>query len=181
MRLRSALAAAALGAAIAAGPALAQDSAMPDTGAVQQLLDERRLIAITDAIDSAVDNKDWTATRAYFADDLRVSLPGGAADQPMRADELVGGWEANLYPEKTSFHLRGNHAVEIQGDTALVRSAGYAWNKLDGFEGGDLWEVWGHYEHRFERRGGDWKVTGFGFRPVHQRGNAAIPGYRPGG
>jgi hypothetical protein len=175
--LRAALA---LTVALVGCSAKAQDKPMPDSSAVEQLLDERRLIEIADAIDRAVDAKDWAATRAYFADSIRVTFPG-SENAPVKADELVGTWQANLYAEKASFHLRGNHAVEITGDTAIVRSTGYAWNKLDGFEGGDLWEVWGNYEHGFQRADGDWKVTSFAFQPVHQRGNAAIPGFRPGG
>jgi hypothetical protein len=98
----------------------------------------------------------------------------------MPSAELVSAWEKNLYPGKASFHLRGNHRVTVDGETATVISTGYAWNKVEGLEAGDLWEVWGNYEHGFERRGGDWKVTSFEFAPVHQRGNLDIPTYQPG-
>ena len=152
---------------------------MPDAAALERVVTERRLIEIADAIDRAVDDKDWGRARSYFADELRVSLPG-AEPRAMPADDLVGAWEANLYDGKASFHLRGNHLVTLDGDAASVRSSGYAWNRVEGLEGGDLWEVWGHYEHRFERRDGEWIVTGFAFQPTYQRGNTAIPTYRPG-
>jgi hypothetical protein len=157
----------------------AQDSNVVGVEAIGRLADERRLIEIADLIDRAVDAKDWGLTRSYFADEIRVVLPG-AEPATIPADDLVGAWQRNLYPEKTSFHLRGNHTVSLQGDSATVLSTGYAWNKLPGFEGGDLWEVWGNYEHGFERRGGAWKVTSFAFQPVHERGNSRIPGYLPG-
>jgi hypothetical protein len=152
---------------------------MPDAAAVERLLDERRLIEIADAIDRAVDLKDWALTRSYFSETIRVSLPGSEPTSMPSAD-LVGAWEKNLYAGKASFHLRGNHLVTIDGDTAKVVSTGYAWNKVEGLEGGDLWEVWGQYEHGFERAVGGWKVTTFAFSPVHQRGNMAIPTYQPG-
>jgi hypothetical protein len=127
---------------------------MPDAAALERVVAEWRLMAVTDAIDRAVDDKDWDEVRSFFADELLVSLPG-AEPGAMSADDLVGAFQANLYEEKASFHLRGNHLVTIDGDSAIVRSSGYAWNRVEGLEGGDLWEVWDHYEHRFERRDGD--------------------------
>jgi hypothetical protein len=114
----------------------AQEPTMSDAKAVAGLLDERKLIEIADAIDRAVDAKDWALTRSYFAEEIRVSLPGS---QPttMPSAELVGAWEKNLYAEKPSFHLRGNHLVTIEGDTAKLVSSGYAWNKVEGLEDGD--------------------------------------------
>ena len=180
MTLRSHLFGLGLGAALALAAPFASAQEQPMHNAeIERMVAERRLIEIADAIDRAVDAKEWALTRSFFAEDIRVTFPG-AENAPMRADELVGTWQTNLYSEKSSFHLRGNHMVEIEGDTAIVRSTGYAWNKLDGFEGGDLWEVWGNYEHGFARLNGDWKVTSFAFAPVHQRGNSAIPGHRPG-
>ena len=157
-------------------------SSVVSTGAGAQETDlalEHRLIALTDAIDAAVDRKDWAQVRGYFADRIEVSLPGQDT-RSMASEELVSIWEANLYPEKTSFHLRGNHLVSVAAASATVHSHGYAWNRLEGLDGGDLWEIWGVYEHGFTRRDGRWRVSRFAFRATHQRGNERIPGYRPG-
>jgi ketosteroid isomerase-like protein len=138
---------------------------------------ERDLIALADGLDSAVDAKDWARVRSFFAERITFAFAGTASE--MLADELVGTWRANLFAEKTSLHLRGNHLVEVEGDTATLRSVAYAWNKLPDIEGGDLWEVWGDYVYRYARTERGWKITSFAFSPKHSRGNARIPGYRP--
>jgi ketosteroid isomerase-like protein len=155
-------------------PAAAAEADVP--AIVQTLADERALIRLADGLDIAVDAKDWTAARAAFADDIAFAF--GAPDAPltaMRADDLVALWRQNLHPAKTSFHLRGNHMVTVDGDTATMRSHGYAWNRLPGLEGGDLWEVWGVYTYAFARQDGEWRITAFRFTPLHDRGNAAVP------
>ncbi len=150
------------------------------TPAVEVQDDRARLIDIANALDVAVDAKDWGAARSYFADDVTVDFTSLAGGEPatIPADDLIGGWRANLFAEKTSFHLRGNHVVAIDGDGASMVSHGYAWNKYDALadDGGALWEVWGVYEYDFARLGGDWKITAFTFTATHQRGNAAVPG-----
>ena len=139
---------------------------------VQRLADEAALIRITNAIDVAVDRKDWAAARAFFAPELRAdftSLVGGAP-AVIPADELIAGWAANLKGSKTSLHLRTNHLVTLSGDRATVTSNGYAWNRMEG-NGDPLWEVWGTYVHTLVRTPEGWKVDGFTFVKTHERGN----------
>lgn len=130
------------------------------------------LIRIADGIDRATDARDWTTARAFFADRLRAdftSLSGQPAAE-MASDDLIAGWAANLRGAKTSFHLRGNHQVTIDGDKAKMVSAGYAWNRMEG-NGDPLWEVWGTYGHSFVRTEGGWRVDGMSLTVAHQRGN----------
>lgn len=148
--------------------------------AVAQTADDHlAIVATADALDTAVDAKDWDGARALFTDDIVVTLPGvPATSQP--ADDLIGQWSTYLYPEKTSFHLRGNHLVTFHSPTsATLKSKGYAWNHLPDFDGGALWEVWGDYVYDVEKTDGTWKLTSFAFSPVHQRGNPAVPAHLP--
>ena len=147
---------------------------------LQNLLDERTLVRIADGIDDAVDAKDWARARAFFADRVAVDFSSLGAGPPktIPADDLIGGWAANLKGSKTSLHLRTNHLVTVTGDRAVMTSHGYAWNRLEG-NGDPLWEVWGLYEHRFTRTGAGWTVDGFTVRMTHERGNMwvkATPG-----
>jgi ketosteroid isomerase-like protein len=148
---------------------------------LQTLIDEREVTRIPAEIEIAVDRKDWPAARAHFADQVRVdftSLTGGTP-AIVPADALIGGWSANLKGSKESLHIRGREQVSITGDTALVRSNGYAWNRMPGGPDGDLWEVWGHYTHTLTRTASGWKVTGFTFEMTHERGSMwvkATPG-----
>jgi len=139
---------------------------------MQTLLDQMDSIRVTNEIDTAVDNKDWKKARSFFADDIKAdfsSLTGQPA-AAMKADDLIKTWAANLGPKKTSFHLRGNHLVSVEGDKATVSSHAYAWNRMEG-NGDPLWEVWGNYVHELARTPGGWKVTAFTFVKTAERGN----------
>ena len=145
----------------------------------ETVADVAEMTRIADAIDAAVDAKDWAAARGYFADEIDVDFTGlvGGESATIPADALIDGWSANLTAEKPSFHLRGNHAVTLDGDDrATMTSVAYAWNRMErGAEaanGGDpMWEVWGTYVHGFARTESGWEVTSMSFAPTAQRGN----------
>ncbi|MEO1723526.1 MAG: nuclear transport factor 2 family protein [Pseudomonadota bacterium] len=166
-------------ATLLAAPALAQ-SGDPVTSATTT--DIAEMTRIADAIDAAVDAKDWPLARSYFADTIDVDFSAlvGGAPVTIPADALIDGWSTNLTAEKTSFHLRGNHRVTFDGaDAATMHSHGYAWNRMeagaDPANGGEaLWEVWGTYTHGFARSGDGWAVTSMTFVPTAQRGNTWV-------
>ena len=91
---------------------------------------------------------------------------GNYSEQDIKeAARAFTGWSSNLTEEKQSFHLRGNHRILFDGsDAATLHSHGYAWNRmergaLEENGGNPLWEVWGTYEHGFERTAEGWKVN----------------------
>jgi hypothetical protein len=133
------------------------------------------LTRIADAIDRAVDAKDWPRARAFFADRIRVDFQSLSGQPPaeIASDDLIKGWSANLTAAKTSFHMRTNHMVTIDGDRARMTSAGYAWNRMEG-NGEPLWEVWGSYTHDFARTPQGWRVTGMKLEVAHQRGSSWV-------
>jgi hypothetical protein len=168
---------------IAATPALAEAPLMagqPITA--ETLADQAEMVRIADAIDAAVDAKDWPLARTMFTDTITVDFTSLIGGEPatMPADGLIQGWSANLTAEKTSFHLRGNHRVTMTGpDSAVMLSHGYAWNRMERGalpkNGGEaLWEVWGTYEHVFQRKNGLWKVSGMTFTATAERGNVFV-------
>lgn len=139
---------------VAPAPAGSGDAVTIDNHA-----DVAEMIRIADAIDAAVDMKDWAGVRALFAETIEVDVSAlvGGAPAMIPADALIDGWAANLTAEKTSFRLRGNHRVVFNvSASATMQSRGYAWNRLeagvDPANGGEaLWEVWGSYTHGFAR------------------------------
>jgi hypothetical protein len=149
---------------------------------VRHLLDLEDIRVVVDGIDSAVDAKDWARCRAYFTHEIRVdfaALGGGPAGR-MPADDLVESWRRNLFAEKASFHMRGNHLIEVGEGTATVRSQGYAFNRLDRPLGGDLWEVWATYAHELVRSAQGWRCSAIGISAVrHTRGNEMVRMYQP--
>ena len=140
------------------------------------------MIRIADALDAAVDAKDWKLARSFFTDTVDVdftSLVGGAP-ATIPADTLISGWSSNLTAEKTSFHLRGNHRVSFHTDgSATMLSHGYAWNRMERGampeNGGEaLWEVWGTYVHGFVETDAGWKIAAMTFNATAERGNIFV-------
>jgi hypothetical protein len=100
----------------------------------ETLVDQVELIRIADAIDAAVDAKDWDLARSLFTDEIEVDFTSLTGGEPatIPADALIAGWRSNLTAEKTSFHLRGNHRITFEGpDAATMLSHGHAWNRLE--------------------------------------------------
>ena len=90
--------------------------------------DEPTIRAVVDSIDDTSDRKEWEACRELFADSVHIdfgSLTGGAPSS-LPADVLIAGWRENLHEAKRTFHLRSHHRIEIDGDSAVCVSHGYA-------------------------------------------------------
>ncbi|MEM7753008.1 MAG: nuclear transport factor 2 family protein [Pseudomonadota bacterium] len=155
---------------------------------VETLIAQAEMVRIADAIDAAVDAKDWHLARSFFTQTVDVDFTSLIGGEPatISADALIAGWSSNLTAEKTSFHLRGNHRVAFDADgTATMQSHGYAWNQMERGalpeNGGEaLWEVWGTYVHGFVKTDEGWKVDAMTFIATAERGNAFVRN-TPGG
>ena len=153
-----------------------------DTITAETMVDVAEMTRIADAIDSAVDAKDWALARSYFTDEITVDFSSLVGGEPttIPADGLIAGWSGNLTAEKKSFHLRGNHRVTFEdANNATMLSHGYAWNRmergmLEENGGNPLWEVWGTYEHGFARTDEGWKVDFMAFYATAERGSAFV-------
>jgi hypothetical protein len=144
---------------------------------------EWQIMTVIDAIDNAVDAKDWAQARSYFTDIIYVDFSslGGGKPAEIQADDLIAAWQTNLYAGKQSFHLRGSHAISINGETATDYSKGYAINTIDEGPVTGIWEIWANYSYTLVRAGDDWKVTGMSVYKVQTRGDDRIRAYVPGG
>ena len=166
--------------ALVSTPAIADVAGDPVT--VETLLDRAEMVRIADALDAAVDAKDWTTARSFITDEITVDFTSLVGGEPatIPADGLIAGWSANLTEDKTSFHLRGNHRITFAGpDAAVIHSHGYAWNHMEAGalpeNGGDpLWEVWGNYTHDFARTDDGWRITGMVFEATAERGSTFV-------
>ena len=169
--------------AITAPATFAQTNTMRgDVITAETVVDVAEITRIADAIDSAVDAKDWALARSYFTDEIKVDFSSLVGGEPatIPADGLIAGWSGNLTAEKKSFHIRGNHRVSFDGaDSATMLSHGYAWNRmergaLEKNGGNPLWEVWGTYELRFIRTEDGWKVNFMAFYANAERGSEFV-------
>jgi quinohemoprotein ethanol dehydrogenase len=148
----------------------------------QELLDREELRSLLDRMDNAIDAKDWAKARTFFADEVVLDAtslhPGESAS--LKADEMIADWARILFEGKTSFHMRYNHDITVDGDTAKVSSKSHSFNVYNTGTGGDMWEVWGIYHHTLRREKDGWKVTGLNYEFVHARGNEKAHEYVPG-
>ncbi|MEM8795352.1 MAG: nuclear transport factor 2 family protein [Pseudomonadota bacterium] len=148
----------------------------------ETLVDQAEIVRIADALDAAVDAKDWNLSRSLFTETIDVDFTSLVGGEPasIPADALIQGWSSNLTAEKTSFHLRGNHRVTFTGaNSATMLSHGYAWNRmergaLEENGGNALWEVWGTYVHNFVRTEDGWKISSMTFTATAERGNPFV-------
>ena len=168
-----------IGAAALLATGIAQTAFADQPVTAETLVDRAEMVRIADAIDAAVDAKDWPRARSYFTETIDVDFTSLVGGEPatIPADGLISGWSANLTAEKASFHLRGNHQISFaDADNAVLVSHGYAWNRmergaLEENGGNPLWEVWGSYEHGFVRTQDGWKVNAMSFTATAQRGS----------
>jgi hypothetical protein len=146
--------------------------------------DEDALRRLADELFIATDAKDWTATRALFADgEIEVDMSSlvGAGPVRLTADALIGGFRAGLHAEKASHHMATNYRITIAGDRAEIFAHGYAWNRVANFPAGqDSWETWGNYRLTARRAGRGWRLDGFRYNSKHTRGNDAVRTHAPG-
>ena len=143
--------------------------------------DEYLIRTVIDSIDNAVDAKDWARARSFFTQRIYTdfsSLGGGPAAE-ISSDGLISGWEQNLYADKKTFHLRANHAITIEGDTASDFSKAYAINSIDEGPVTGIWEIWGNYIYTLVRKNDSWKVTGMSLYVIQTRGDDKIRTYVP--
>jgi hypothetical protein len=149
--------------------------------ATNLLVDEAEIRRVVDGIDLATDAKDWELCRGYFTDEIFADFTSLAGGEPGRipADALVGAWRTNLYSDKRSHHMRTNHRITTNSDSAEVFSKGYALNILERDTGSDLWEVWGEYTHTMECTPEGWRCSGMTFVVTHARGNELARDFVP--
>ena len=147
----------------------------------QKQADESAIRLIVDEIDNACDAKDWEKCRSFFADEIEVDFTSLSGGEPSKisAVDFIDGWRTNLFAEKTTYHQRGNHRIEIDGDKATVFSKAYAFNLLESGAVTGLWEVWGNYTHNLVRSQNGWQCTGMKLEVVHQRGEERVRTYLP--
>lgn len=123
-----------------------------------------------DAIGNAINAKDWPQVRSYFTGRIYVDFRS-----------LGDGNPADMDAGKQSFHLRGSHAININGETAADYSKGYSIYTIDEGPVAGIWELWANYSYTLVRAGDDWKVTGISVYKVQTRGDDSLRTYVPEG
>jgi len=152
-----------------------------ETPTLESIADEMEIRRVVDEIDNFCDEKNWKKLRTLFADEVDVDFTSLAGGEPskIKADDLIGAWETNLFAEKKTFHQRGNHRIKITGDKAEVFSKAYAFNLLETGDAAGFWEVWGNYNHSMTRTETGWKCSEMTLDVIYQRGDERVRTFIP--
>ena len=87
--------------------------------ALQELLDERDVVAVALRYCKALDTKDWPALRTVFLDDATAQL--GQPPTLTGVDAIATRIREALEHLDDSQHMVGNHEVLVDGDAATHR------------------------------------------------------------
>jgi hypothetical protein len=145
--------------------------------AMEKKTDREQIIAAVNGVAISADRRDWKTCRSSFIDEPFIDYssltgqPGGT----IKATDLVTMWSGFLPKFKFTQHFITNHDVTISGNKAVSRSYVHAVHVLPYAEGGDLWGVYGTYEHELVRTSSGWKVSKMSFHLLYQEGNKNIP------
>jgi SnoaL-like domain len=110
----------------------------------------------------ALDEKDWVGYAALYAADGTLRTPRGGHRGRAGLAEYV---EHDLGGYPATHHVSAGHAIDIDGDTATVRSSLHA-THLRSADPGDFWTVGGWYDTTLRRVGAGWEITSVVINPV---------------
>jgi hypothetical protein len=122
-----------------------------------------------------IDDHDWPALRAQFADEVQTDYTSlfGGAPQDQRADDLMNAWQRLLGAIVTQ-HFLGPIDVTVTGETAVAECHLRAYHVKQGAPGGDEWLLAGHYVFGLRRIATGWKIRKMKLLVTHQSGNLKL-------
>jgi len=118
----------------------------------------------------AMDEFDWDTAGEHVAE--TIALDAGSLADPPRAvcrDEYISALIARNGGYLTTLHLNADHVVDVDGDTARVRSNffgahGVGPNEVDNYF------AYGVYDVELVREEGRWKISGIRVKPTRIHG-----------
>lgn len=119
----------------------------------------RRLISV---YSYAVDRRDYAEVGEILAD-AAFSLSWeseGIETGEIRGREAIAAWyEEHLEGRRPSRHVITNTVIDVDDEGRTASAYAYLTSVGHPPEGGPAVILSGHYEHRFERRDGEWRFT----------------------
>lgn len=155
---------------------LIRNSGISDMSDLQNLLDERAVVNIVNALFVAVDERDWNAVRACLADRVHfdVTSLGAASAQEMAAEEIIVAWQQGLANLDAVHHQSGNFRVTLSGGTAECFCYATAYHFRRVRSGNNIRTFAGSYDFRLRRDADRWRITQFKFKAKFVDGNANL-------
>jgi hypothetical protein len=139
--------------------------------------DVNKIIDTINRIGITVDRHDWEGCLGLFIDEPEVDYssfsgqPGGK----IKSSDLINSWKNFLPGFNFTMHFITNHKISIHDDRAGCFSYIHAIHYIKNSEGGDMWGVYGTYEHELLKSGKNWKISKMKLNFKHQDGNLNLP------
>ncbi|WP_299621778.1 nuclear transport factor 2 family protein [uncultured Tateyamaria sp.] len=128
---------------------------------LQILLDREEIRQVITNYGLAFDMQDWDLHRSVFTDEIQMdftaSLGGGL--QTLSADDWVSAVKPFFANLEGTQHIAMPLTIQIDGDTAYVRSMLHARHHLPNSKGGPVQKMVGHYDNWLIRTDEGWKIA----------------------
>ena len=149
---------------------------MPDD--LHILLDREELREVRARFAWTLDTRNWASFASLFTDDVDVDLSAvGVPAARLTREEVVALFRHSFrrpITEMGTQQLYGNMVVELDGDSATVRSYLLGHHHVAGMEGGEDVELRAAYTDRLVRTSVGWRITAMTLHVLSLTGNAAI-------
>ena len=130
----------------------------PTSEALQAVVDRQEIVDVLVSYAVSMDTHDWDGLARCFTEDAVADF--GSLGPPMYgASGIRDELRAICEPMDASFHLVGNHVIELDGDSASARSYLIAQHVLREALGGPIFHVAGTYHDDLIRTSDGWRIT----------------------
>lgn len=143
---------------------------------IQQLVDMETIRQTFYHFAQALDDRNWTAMRAFFAEWVDADYTAwGIPRQQMAAESVIALFQASFWrPELRTQHLYTNFRIQVEGDSATTVFNFLGQHTVPGFADGEEFFLRGQYTDSLQREGDGWKISSLALRVFSTQGAAAI-------
>lgn len=127
---------------------------------LQRLLDREEIGQVIVNYGLAFDRQDWVLHRSLFTDTIEMDFSASIGDglTIMSADAWVAGVKPFFAAFAGTQHIVMPLSIEIDGDTAYVRSLLHAQHHLPNTKGAAVQTMVGYYHNWLVRTAAGWKI-----------------------
>jgi 3-phenylpropionate/cinnamic acid dioxygenase small subunit len=140
---------------------------------LETLLDRQRIVDVLVRYVTTMDNNEWDALAECFTDDAIAGF-GSVGPEMHGVGAIRDELRAICEPMDYTFHLIGNHVIEIDGDKAHSTSYLIAHQVMREALGGTTFHVSGKYHDELVRTADGWRITNKRLEAIVTDGNPTI-------
>jgi ketosteroid isomerase-like protein len=145
---------------------------MSATDTLQELVDERDIVAVALRYCRALDTKDWPLLADVFLPEATADLASPVHLEGI--DAITDRIRTALQHLDESQHLVGNHEVTVDGNAGTHRCYLHAQHIRAATDGGPHYIVAGRYEDRVVRTDAGWRIAHRTLTVMWTEGNVAV-------